>query len=135
MTDKNNRHAAANHRTHFINTFALKKSVADTQSLVDDQNIGLDKGIDGESQPCEHARRISFDGLIYKVADVREGDNVINFCVHNFAAVPHQKSVHVNIFYARHFGIETRAEFQKRGNSSVDFQFAAARSQNARDNF
>ena len=40
-----------------------------------------------EGKPREHSRRISFDGLIDKVANVRESNYVVNFGVHNLAAV------------------------------------------------
>ena len=53
------------------------------------------------------------DRLVNEVANIGKSNYVINFRVHCLPAVSHQKTIHVNIFYACHVRTKTCTKFKK----------------------
>ena len=72
----------------------FKEVTGDSKDILTDQlkrfggQYFVDKGIDGKGKAGEHSRRISFDGLINELANIRESNNIVNLGVHSLAAVP-----------------------------------------------
>ena len=85
VTNENHSNTAGNHRAHFVHTLALKERITNAQRLVNYQNIRLNEGINRKGKPRKHARRISFDRLADEFSDVRKGNYLVNFAVHDFA--------------------------------------------------
>ena len=50
----------------------LKDRVADRECFIHDQNIWLGVDRDGKGEAHVHARRVGLDGLMNKIADLRE---------------------------------------------------------------
>lgn len=73
-----------------------------------------------EGEPHVHAARIGSDGVIDKFTDIGECRNCIETVVHFGFGVPHQNTLKIDILAPRELGVESGAEFQQRGNPSVD---------------
>ena len=69
-----------------VERLARKRAVADRQGFIDDQNVRVDAGGDGKSQPNVHSAGIGLDRLVDEVADAREiNDGVVAFVDLGFA--------------------------------------------------
>src|SRR5215211_5125900 len=55
-----------------VDALLLEGEVAHRQGLVDDQDLGIDVGANGEGQPHAHASRIEFQRLVHEGADAGE---------------------------------------------------------------
>ena len=81
MADKQHGSSCAGDFGHFAKAFFLKLGVADRQDFVDNENLGLEMGGDGEGEAHIHAARIALDRRIEESLDFGEGDDLVEFPV------------------------------------------------------
>ncbi len=113
--------------------FLLEESVANGECLVDDEDVGIDVGDDGEGEPNVHAAGVSFDGLIDVVADVGESGDAVEALGDLGVREAINSAIEIDIFAAGEFGVEARTEFEEGGDAAVGFDFAFGCGQGAAD--
>ena len=64
---------------HAFQTLLLEDIIADTQDLIDDENVGINMSRDRKSEPRIHARGIAFDRSIDELLDPGKVDDLIDF--------------------------------------------------------
>ena len=111
----------------------LKDRVADGERLVNDEDVRLDAGGDGEGEADEHPRRVGLDGLVDERADLGEALDVWEEPFGLAARESHQRGVHVDVLDARAFRVEARAEFEQSGHAPLAPHVAFGRLKCARD--
>ncbi len=77
VTDEDRRAAARAELVHAFEAATLELLVADGEHLVDDQDVGLDRDRDGESEPSLHARRVRLDGVVDALLETGELDDLV----------------------------------------------------------
>ena len=62
---------------HLAQRLALEGGVADREHLVDEQDLGLEVGGDGEGEPHLHAARVALDRRVEEALDLGELDDLV----------------------------------------------------------
>ena len=69
------------HVAHLAQAFLLERGVADGQHLVDQQDLGLEMGGDGEAEPHVHAAGVALDRRVEELLDLGEGDDLVELAL------------------------------------------------------
>src|SRR5258708_32131207 len=96
----------------------LKDGVAHGKSFIHDQDLRHGADRRGKSETNVHAARVSLNGLVNEIADLREA---FDLGQHRRSFSPrktHQRRVHADIFQTSKLGIESGAEFQWCGDAA-----------------
>ena len=94
--------------------------VADRERFIHHQNLGVKVDRDGEGQANDHAAGISLDGLVDEVADLRERFDFGKAAIHFLGGETQNRAIQIDVVAAGEFRIESGAEFEQRGDASVD---------------
>ena len=62
---------------HLAEALALERRVADREHLVDEQDLRLEVGGDGEGEPHVHAARVALDRGVEELLDLGELDDLV----------------------------------------------------------
>ena len=62
---------------HLAQRLALEGGVADREHLVDEQDLRLEVGGDGEGEPHRHAARVALDRGVEEALDLGEVDDFV----------------------------------------------------------
>lgn len=76
MRTEDERPAAGGELEQPVDALLLEVAVAYRERLVDDQDVGLDLGGDGEPQAHRHAGRIGLHRLVDEPFELAEGDDL-----------------------------------------------------------
>jgi hypothetical protein len=117
----------------FLDAAVGKDGVAHGESFVDNQNFGIDMNRGGEREAHVHAGGIFLHWAVHERADFGEAFDLGEDALHIAARDAEDLSVQENIFTAAEFGVESRAQFQKRRDASMRDDAAAGGLQNAAD--
>ncbi len=109
--------------------FELEAGVADGERFVDDEDVGLHVGGDGEGEAHDHAAAVRFDRLIEEVTDLGEGGDGLDLGVDLGAGEAEDGGVEVDVFASRELGVEAGAEFEQGGDASLDRHYAGGRTE------
>ncbi len=90
-------------------------------------------GDDGKGQTNHHPAGIHFDGLIDKITDIRESENIIEPGICFVSLQTQNRRVHIDIFATGEFRIETGAKLQQRSHTPLSYDFALGRRQSSTD--
>jgi hypothetical protein len=101
-----------------------EERVADTQCLVDDQNVSFHVRDHGEGQPHEHAAGVCLHRLVDELADIGEFDNGVVLAAQLLVRKSQQGTVEEHVLAAGEIRIEARPKLQQCRNPSVDQDLA-----------
>ncbi len=107
--------------------------IANGESFIDDQNLGVDVNRCRECQAHVHAGRIFFHWPIHERADFGEAFDLREHMFHVATRNAEDLAVQINVFATREFGIEPSAQFEQRSDSTMCHDTTAGRLQNAAD--
>ena len=106
--------------------------IAYRQRLVDDEDVGIHVGDDGEGQAHVHAAGVDLGGLVYEiVADVGEGDDVVVNRVDLGRAQAEDLGAHVDVFPTGEFRVEARTELQQCRHAAIHLDVSGRRVEGA----
>ena len=88
----------------------VRRAISFVPDLIDDQDIRLDMGTNGEGKSRSHARRIVLELLIHECADSGKLGNGIEFLDDFRALQPHHRACDQDILPASGILIESRAQ-------------------------
>ena len=123
MRNKKDRPAAATEPIHGVEAFALKARVADSQNLINDEDIRIEMGGYGKAQAQAHAGRVALDRCIQELCHAGKFHHGVQ--LGGDLAVFHAQygAVQVDVLPAGEFLVKTGAHFEKRSDAArhVDF--------------
>ena len=111
----------------------LEEDVADRERLVDDQDVGLGDGGDGEGDARHHAARVVLEWHVHEILELGELDDLVELGVDELLGVPQERSVEVDVLTGGELHVEARAELDERGDVAADGAGALARLEHAGD--
>jgi hypothetical protein len=109
MGDKENG-AITRNLSNSLKALGAEGTIADSQNLVQNQNVGLHGGGHGEAKTHVHSGAVGLDGGINEFPDLSELDDVINPIVDFLFGESEQRTVHVDILSPRQDRIKSGAE-------------------------
>ncbi len=77
VADEQHGAAAALDLVHLAEAATLELDVAHGEHLVDEQDLGLHVGGDGEAEAQVHARRVALDRRVHELLEPGEGDDLV----------------------------------------------------------
>src|SRR4051812_25810283 len=89
-----------------IKAFSLKRGVSHREDLVEQKNVRIEVGRDGESQPDVHAGRVALYRHIDVTSHAGELDNAFQFAPDFGAAHSKHRAVEVNILHTGELGMK-----------------------------
>ena len=101
VADEQHGAAAALDLVHLPEAAALELDVADRQHLVDEQDLGLHVGGDGEAEAQVHARRVALHRGVHELLEPGEGDDLVEPGAHLALGHPEDRAVEVGVLDAR----------------------------------
>ena len=104
--------------------FRLECLVADGESLVDDENVGIGMGADRKGEPRHHAGRVIFHLLIEERADAGELRDRRKPFLDLVPLEPENCAADPRVFPSRQRAVEAGAKRQDRRNTAVYFDLA-----------
>ena len=108
--------------------------VADRQHLVDDQDLGLEVGGDGERQPDVHAARVVLHRRVDELLELRKGDDRVELADDLGAEHPEDGAVEEDVLPAGQVGMKAGADFEQARDAAVQLDIAFGRRGDARQN-
>ena len=82
MGDQHRGHALLPEGCHSLVAFFLEVLVADRENLVEKQDLRVDGGRDGKSEPGDHSRRVGSDRVVDELLELGELDDVVDPRLH-----------------------------------------------------
>src|SRR5438876_11534589 len=123
VRNKKDRPAAATEPIHGVEAFALKARVADSQNLINDEDIRIEMGGHGKAQAQAHAGRVALDRCIQELCHAGKFNHRVQ--LGGDLAVFHAQygAVQIDVLPAGEFLVKTGAHFEKRSDAArhVDF--------------
>ena len=111
--DQHGAAVAARHLVHLAKAFFLELGVADGEHLVDDQDLRLQMGGDGEGEAHIHARGIALDRGVEEFLDLGEGDDLVEFLADLGAAHAEDRTIQIDVLPPGQFGVKTGADLEQ----------------------
>ena len=105
---------------HLAEALLLEGDVADRQHLVDEQDLRLEVGGDGEGQADVHAAGVVLDGRVEELLDFGEGDDLVELAVDLGALHAEDRAVEIDVLAAGELGMEAGADLEQRADAAVD---------------
>ena len=105
-------------------TAVAEIGVAHRERLIHEEHLGIHVDGNGESQPHCHAARIRLHRLVDEISDLGELFDCLVAAVDFAFGEAEDGGVQINIVATGEFGVEARAQFEQRGDASVDSDFA-----------
>src|SRR5688572_14889268 len=117
--------------TDLVDALLLKVTVADRESLVDHQNVGIDVDGDGKREAHVHARRIGFHRAVEKRVELGELENRRKAVANLGRRQTEDGGIESGIIAAAELGMKSRSELEDRGDRSPAVQCAGTGSRHA----
>ena len=133
VTDEQNGLAPAPELLDAVEGLQREPGIADRQRLVDDQDVGVDRGGHGEGQPGLHAARIGPERLVDHVAQLGEIDDLVKAAPDLLPAQPEAQPAQEDVVASAVLRVKSGPEFQDRGDPAAGVDLAAGRLQRAGD--
>lgn len=111
----------------------LEEHVADGERLVDDEDVGLGDGGDGERDARDHARGEVLHGHVHEVGQLGKVDDLLEVRVDELLGVTEERAVEVDVLAGGELEVETRAELDQGRDVTADDALALAGLQHAGD--
>ena len=116
VADENHGPPMVRHFLHFPQALLLKAAVSHRQDFVDDQNIRLEVGGHGESQPHIHARGEAFDRGVQEHFRFGKADDFVEFALDLDLGHAEDGPVQENVLAAGQFRMESGSHLQQAGH-------------------
>lgn len=100
--------------------FLLEEHVADGERLVDDEDVGLGDGGDGERDARDHAGGKVLHGHVYEVGQLGEVDDLLEVSVDELLGVAEESAVEVDVLARGELEVKTCAEPDERSDVATD---------------
>src|SRR5688572_22121832 len=94
---------------HLPQTFILKGSIADCQHFVHKQHFSLHVSCNGEGEADVHTAGVTLHRRIYKLFNVREGDDLIKLAFNLNFTHAENCTIEKDVFAAGQFGMKACA--------------------------
>ena len=111
----------------------LEVDVPHRQSLVHQQDLGIEIDGDGKGQAHVHAAGIGLDGLVDKAADLGEALDLRHFPLDLLAAQTHDGGIQEGVLAAGELGIEAGPKLQQGRHPSAQSHAAGGRGHGSGD--
>ena len=98
---------------HLADGFLLEFGVADGKDFVDNQYLGVEVCGDGEAEAHHHTARITLHGGVDISFAATEVDYLVKFLGNLSFGHSEDGTVHIDVFPARHLGMEAGADLQQ----------------------
>src|SRR5262249_35458903 len=105
----------------------LERRVAHRQDLVDEQDLGVEVGGDGEGQPNIHAAGVALGGGVEEFLDLGESDDVVELAVDLAARHAANGAVEVDILPAGQLLVKARPDLEQADNAAAQLGAAGGR--------
>ena len=105
---------------HSPETLPLKGGVADSQHLVDQEDLGLEMRRHREGQSQIHAARIALHRRIDEALNFGERDDLVEAACDTRAIQSQDRPVEIDVVPAGELGMETGADLQERPDASAN---------------
>ena len=125
MADKDDRLALRLEILELFITFCLEKHVSDRQRLIDNEDLRINVDRHRKRQTHKHTAGIRLARLVYKFADIRKFQNIVQSCIHLLPGESHHHAVEIYVFDAGVFHVKARAKLQQRRDSPVNLDLTA----------
>src|SRR5438874_2410013 len=112
MADEQDRATVLGDVLHFPDAFLLKLRVADSQHLIDDQDLRFQMRRDSKCQANIHAAGVAFHWSVDELVYFSESHDIVEFPANLGAVHSEDGTVEKNVFAARQLGMEACADFQ-----------------------
>ena len=116
MRDQQQRAAIGEVTLHPRDAFVLERFIAHREHFVGDQQIGLQRRHQREAETHHHAAGVGLDRRVNVLADVGEGDDLVEPGVERRAGQPLQRSSEFEVFAAGVFRMKAGAELEQRAH-------------------
>ena len=127
MGDEDDRAAARRDLVHLRQRLALEGGVADREHLVDEQDLRLEVGGDGEGEPHRHAARVALDRRVEEALDVGERDDLVEAAADLGAAHAEDRAVEEDVLAPGQLRVEAGADLEQRADPAGHLGPAGAR--------
>src|SRR5664280_1644350 len=119
MTDKDDGASAPCGILQLSETLSLETGVADGEYLVDQENLGLEVGRDGESQAQIHAGGVVLYGGVEEAVDLGECDDLVELAADLGALHAQDGAVEIDVFAAGQLQVEAGAHLEQASDAPV----------------
>ena len=130
---KNDRDAPVAQLMHLAHAAVTEGSVANRESFVDQEHLGIHVDGDREGEPYDHAARVRFHRPLNEIADAGEVFDRLVTAIDFAFRKAEDGGVEIDVVAAGEFGVEARAQFEQGGDASVDGDGAGGGLHNAGD--
>src|SRR5215472_6896721 len=120
VADEQHSAAAAGNFGHLAEALPLEIDVADSEHLVDDQDLGFKMRGDRERKTDIHAAGIALDRGVEEFLDVGKGDDLIEFFADLGAAHTEDRAVEIDVLAAGQFGVKAGADFEQARDAAAE---------------
>ena len=111
----------------------MKVEVADGEDLVEEEDVGVEVGGDGEGEAHIHAAGVILDGGVNEVFEAGELNNLLKLSVDFFGAHANDGAVEIDILAAAQLGVEADPHFEQRAHFAKDLHLAFCGASQARN--
>ncbi len=118
-----------------LEAFLLEEDVADGERFVDDEDVGAHGGGDGEGEAHLHAAGVGAHGLVEVGADVGEVDDAVHLAGDGGGVEAAELGGGPGVVAAAELVVEAKAEFEQRGDATLDLDLAGGGVRGAGDEF
>src|SRR5215213_7260735 len=126
MRDEHDRRAALLQLRDSLNTFLLKRRIADCQDFIQQQNIRIEVGSDRETQTYIHAGRVTLHWCINELPELGKLHDAVQLLGNLAPQHAEDRTVEINILAAGKFRMKTGADFNQRRKPPVDHDLTGA---------
>lgn len=132
VTDEDDDPALRRDLLHAPGRLVREEGIADRQGLIDDEDVRLNEGAHGEGKASLHAGRVGPDGPIDELAELGEGNHLLDMGVDIRMRGSVDRRVQVDILAAGHIVAQDRADRQHGVDLAADLDGAGGRIGDAR---
>ena len=111
----------------------LEEHVADGERLVDDEDIGLGDGGDGECDARDHAGGEILHGHVYEIGQLGKLHNLLEVRVDELFGVAEESAVEVDVLARGELVVKTGTKLDERGDVAANDAVARGRLEHAGD--
>lgn len=120
MGDYHNRATFVVEGHHPLERLFLERGISYRKDFIDQQNVGVTFGRDGEPKPGQHTAGILLDRGVDEFFQFSEGNNIIVAKSHLAAGKPEENAVYHDVFATSQLGVKACAQFNQGRNPAGD---------------
>ncbi len=133
VAHEHDRATAATQLVHLLRHLLLEFDVAAGEGFVDQQNLRIEMGGDGESEASPHSRRVRPHREVEVLPELRELADRFRELGQPFLGEPHCKSAEGDVLPPGHRFTEADANREERGDATANHDLTGVRCEDARD--